>query len=188
MDDARQNDEALIQLVTHEQAEALGALYDRYGRLVYSLALHLLGDPSTAEEVVQDTFLRVWQKADTYRADQGKVSTWLSRIARNRAIDVLRQQGIRPEKHSVTWANVPVSATPHVDGPEEEVALALEQQRVRAAVSHLPEEQQQVLGLAYFRGLTQSQIAAQTKLPLGTVKTRIRLAMGKLRQVLSTTP
>lgn len=185
MDYARQDDGTLIRLITRGQSEALGALYDRYGRLVYSLALHVVGDPSTAEEVVQDTFLRIWQKADTYRADQGKVNTWLSRIARNRAIDVLRQQAVRPEKRSVAWADVPAGATPQSEGPEDEVALAHEQQRVRAAVAQLPEEQQQVLALAYFRGMSQSQIAAQVGLPLGTVKTRIRLAMGKLREILA---
>ena len=185
MDYNRLDDETLIRLITQEQAEALGALYDRYSRLVFGLALNALGNPSTAEEVTQDVFLRIWQKADTYRAEQGKVSTWLSRIARNRAIDVLRQQGVRPERRSVEWAEVPAAAVPQVQGPEEEVALALEQQRVRAAVALLPEEQRQVLALAYFQGHSQSQIAELLGQPLGTVKTRVRLAMGKLRQLLS---
>jgi len=185
MDYTRLDDETLIRLIVHEQAEALGTLYDRYSRLVFSLALNTVGNPSTAEEVTQDVFLRIWQKAGTYRAEQGKVSTWLSRIARNRAIDVLRQQRVRPEQRSVEWAEVPAAAVPQTEGPEEEVALALEQQRVRAAIAQLPEEQRQVLALAYFQDHSQSQIAELLGQPLGTVKTRIRLAMGKLRQLLS---
>jgi RNA polymerase sigma-70 factor (ECF subfamily) len=185
MDYTRLDDETLMRLITHEQAEALGALYDRYGRLVFSVAFNAVGSPSTAEEVTQDVFLRVWQKAHTYHADQGKVSTWLSSIARNRAIDVLRQQRVRPEQRSVEWAEVRPAALPQIEGPEEEVALAIEQQRVRAAVAQLPEEQQQTLALAYFQGLSHSEIAVALGQPLGTVKTRIRLAMAKLRQLLS---
>ena len=185
MDYTQFDDETLIRLVAHEQAEALGTLYDRYGRLVFGLALNAVGNPSTAEEVTQDVFLRIWQKADTYRAEQSKVSTWLTSIARNRAIDVLRQQRVRPEQRAVEWAEVPAAAVPQAQGPEEEVALALEQQRVRSAVAQLPEEQRQVLALAYFRGYSHSRIAELLGQPLGTVKTRIRLGMGRLRQMLS---
>jgi len=184
MDYSALDDQTLIGLIIHARAEALSELYDRYGRLVYSLALNSVGNPATAEEITQDVFLRVWQRARQYRADRAKVSTWLTSITRNRAIDQLRRRGSRPEQHSVGWAEVAPGAEPTANGPEGAVSLALERERIRAAVALLPTEQQQVLALAYFQGLSQSQIAEATDLPLGTVKTRVRLGMQKLREML----
>lgn len=178
------DDENLVRLIVQARAEALSELYDRYSRLVFSLALNSVGDPATAEEVTQDVFLRVWQRARQYRAERAKVSTWLTSITRHRAIDQLRRRGSRPEQHSVAWAELSPGAEPSVNGPEQAAALAMEIERVRAAIAQLPEEQQQVLALAYFQGLTQSQIAETLDLPLGTVKTRIRLGMQKLRDLL----
>ncbi len=184
MDYSALDDETLIGLIAHARAEALSELYDRYGRLVFSLALNSVGDYATAEEVTQDVFVRVWQGARMYRAERGKVSTWLTSIARHRAIDLLRRRGVRPEQHSVAWAAVSAEALPTVNGPEETTFLKMERARVRTAIAQLPEEQRQVLALAYFQGHTQSQIAEMLNLPLGTVKTRVRLAMQKLRQLL----
>jgi len=178
------DDEILLQLIVRANSEALGELYDRYSRLVFSLAINSVGDPATAEEITQDVFLRVWQRARQYRADRGKVSTWLTGITRHRAIDRLRRRGSRPEQHSVAWADISPGAEPSVDGPERSVTLTLERARVRSAMARLPEEQKQVLALAYFQGLTQSQMAQVLDLPLGTVKTRIRLGMQKLRELL----
>lgn len=184
MDYTAFDDRALIRLIAGGREEALGELYDRYHRLVFSLALNIVGDPATAEEIVLDVFARIWQKAGTYRSDQAKVGTWLTSITRYRAIDLLRQQGARPERLSTSWADLPLSAHPRVNGPEPAVERALERERMRAAINDLPVEQRQVLALAYFRGLTQSEIAEATGQPLGTVKTRVRLAMLKLRQTL----
>jgi RNA polymerase sigma-70 factor (ECF subfamily) len=178
------DDEALIQLIIHARQDALSELYDRYSRLVFSLALHVVGDRATAEEVTMDVFTRVWEKARTYRSDQAKVSTWLSRIARNRSIDVLRRRGARPEQASVSWAEISPSAHPQANGPEEITVQKLQRQRVRVAIGQLPAEQRQVLAMAYFSGNTQREIAQVLDLPLGTVKTRIRLAMNKLRSIL----
>jgi len=178
------DDETLMRLIVEARAEALGELYDRYSRLVFSLALNSVGDPATAEEVTQDVFLRVWQRAGQYRADRAKVSTWLTSITRHRAIDQLRRRGSRPEQHSVAWAELSPGTEPSVNGPEQSAALAMERAQVRAAIAQLSEEQKQVLALAYFQGLTQSQIAETLDLPLGTVKTRIRLGMQKLREML----
>jgi RNA polymerase sigma-70 factor (ECF subfamily) len=178
------DDETIIRLIAHARTEALSELYDRYSRLVFSLALNSVGDQATAEEVTQDVFVRVWQRARQYRADRGKVSTWLTGITRYRAIDQLRRRGARPEQHSVTWAEVSPTAVPAVNGPEEATQLAMQRERVRAALAQLPEEQKQVLALAYFQGYSQSQIAESLALPLGTVKTRVRLAMQKLREML----
>ncbi len=184
MDYSKLDDVALIGLIEREHTEALSVLYDRYSRLVFSLAMHLLGDQATAEEVTLDVFTRVWEKAGMYRADKAKVSTWLASIARYHAIDILRRQGSRPEQNSVALTEVTADALLSADGPEEATELTLQRQRVRAAITGLPADQQQVLSLAYFSGLTHREIAEKLGEPLGTVKTRIRLAMQKLRQAL----
>jgi RNA polymerase sigma-70 factor (ECF subfamily) len=184
VDGSTLDDEVLIGWIAQGRAEALSELYGRYGRLVFSLALSSVGDQATAEEITQDVFLRVWQRAGQYRADRGKVSTWLSGMTRHRAIDQLRRRSSRPERHSMAWAETSAEAEPFTSDVEEIVALTIERKRVRAAVAQLPENQRQVLALAYFQGLSQSQIAEVLDLPLGTVKTRVRLAMQKLRRIL----
>lgn len=178
------DDETLVRLIVQARAEALSELYDRYSRLVFSLALNSVGDSATAEEITQDVFLRVWQRARQYRADRAKVSTWLTSITRHRAIDQLRRRSSRPEQHGVAWAELAPGAEPSINGPDQAVVLTMERERVRAAIAQLPEEQKQVLALAYFQGLPQSQIAEALAMPLGTVKTRIRLGMQKLREML----
>jgi RNA polymerase sigma-70 factor (ECF subfamily) len=178
------DDETLINLIVRSHADALSELYDRYSRLAFSLALNLVGDQATAEEITLDVFLRVWEKAGTYRPDQAKVSTWLTSITRYRAIDVLRRRGSRPEQHSVSWADVSPDTMPSADGLEEAAELSMQRQRVRAAIAKLPPDQKQALALAYFKGYTHRQIAEALDQPLGTIKTRIRLAMQKLRQML----
>ncbi|MHB1007556.1 MAG: sigma-70 family RNA polymerase sigma factor [Chloroflexota bacterium] len=178
------DDENLIWHVAEGRPEALSALYDRYARLLFSLAYRAVGDAETAEEIVEDVFVSVWDKAATYRADQAKLSTWLVSITRYRAIDALRRRGARPDRKGVDWEAADPAALPRIDGPEQVVEQHAEQQRVRAAVAALPEDQRQVLSLAFFEGQTHSQIAASLGQPLGTVKTRIRLAMSKLRQML----
>jgi len=183
-DYARYDDEKLIGLITQQQEGALAQLYDRYNRLVFSLALAIINDRAVAEEITLDVFMRVWQKAGTYRSDQAKVSTWLTHIARHHAIDVLRRQSVRADQYAVNWED----ALPHPevleDNPQENAELAQQRQRVQAALAQLPEDQKQALMLAYFNGYTQSQIADMLKQPLGTIKTRLRLAMQKLRDFL----
>lgn len=179
------DDEALIRLIAHSKTEALSVLYDRYGRLVFSLAIHIVGDQATAEEITQDVFFRIWEKASTYRVEQAKVSTWLTSITRYRAIDILRQRGVRPEQNSVDWAEDKLSMLPAgADDPEDATELSMEQKRIQKALANLPEDQRQAVALAYFQGMTHTEIAETLKVPLGTVKTRIRLAMQKLREML----
>ena len=169
-------DENLIQLIVQQRTEALGELYDRYNRLVFSIALYALGDRETAEEITQDVFTRVWQRAAVYSVQQAKVRTWLVSIARNRTIDELRRRQVRP---------VPVFLDEMLhtaDGNLEDLVDGRVQgRRVRAALLELPEEQREVLLMAYFGGYSQSEISEVLDLPLGTVKTRVRLAMQKLR-------
>jgi RNA polymerase sigma-70 factor (ECF subfamily) len=178
------DDQTLIRLVARAHADALGVLYERYSRLVFSLAWNLVGDQATAEEITLDVFTRIWEKAETYRPEQAKVSTWLTSIARYRSIDMLRRRGSRPEQHSVGFAELAPDDLPSPNGPEEAAELAMQQQRVRAAIAALPSDQKQVLALAYFKGYSHREIAEVLNQPLGTVKTRIRLAMQKLRDLL----
>jgi RNA polymerase sigma-70 factor (ECF subfamily) len=179
------DDEALLRLIIHQQTEALSVLYDRYSRLVYSLAFQMMGDAASAEEITQDVFFRIWEKAQTYRADQARVSTWITSITRYRAIDLLRRRGTRPDHTSLAWDDLPLNVIPVAEAnPEDMTELSLLQKRVRDAIAILPAEQKNVLALAYFKGLTHSEIAALLGDPLGTVKTRIRAGMQKLRDIL----
>ncbi len=184
MDYSKLDDARLIDLIIRSESDALAELYDRYNRLVFGLALNAVRDSALAEEITQDVFMRVWDKADTYRSEQGKVITWLANITRHRAIDMLRHQNVRPEGHSLSWDELPFFDPPDSQNIETEVEQGLASLRVRQALSQLPEEQRQALALAYFRGYTQEEVAEALGEPLGTVKTRIRLGMLKLRQIL----
>jgi RNA polymerase sigma-70 factor (ECF subfamily) len=181
------DDASLIRLIARRNSEALGILYDRYGRMVYGFALNVIGSAETSEEIVQDVFTRVWERASTYDRDLAKVSTWLVSITRNRAIDELRRSQARSEQLNVAWAEAIEISDPAQPSPEEAAAAHLQEKAVREAIAALPAEQRQALALAYFKGYSHSEIAEALDLPVGTVKTRIRLAMQKLRQVLSST-
>lgn len=183
-DYSRYDDEKLISLITQLQEGALAHLYDRYNRLVFSLAFAIVNDRATAEEITLDVFMRVWQKAGTYRADQAKVSTWLTHIARNHAIDVLRRRAVRPDQFAVDWDDAFPTDQLSENDPQESTELSLQRERIQAALAQLPQEQKQALELAYFNGYTQRQISDVLKQPLGTIKTRLRLALQKLRDIL----
>jgi RNA polymerase sigma-70 factor, ECF subfamily len=177
-------DETLIRLIVQSQEQALAQLYDRYHRLIFSLALGIVNDRDTAEEITLDVFMRVWQKAETYRAEQAKVSTWLTHIARHHAIDVLRRRAVRVDQSAVHWEDVFSQVDSSQPDPQESAELSVRRERIHAALAQLPAEQKQALMLAYFGGYTQSQIAEILTQPLGTIKTRLRLAMQKVREFL----
>jgi RNA polymerase sigma-70 factor, ECF subfamily len=158
-DYARYDDERLIRLVVQLRPEALDQLYERYSRLVFGLALMIVGDRSTAEEITLDVFMRVWQKAASYRADQAKVSTWLTHIARHHAIDVLRRQAVRPDQSALSLDEISPNGVVQAQDPQQLAEHLLLRERVRRAISRLPAEQMQALMLAYFGGYTQTQIA-----------------------------
>ena len=147
----------------------------------------MVGRAEEAEEVTLDVFVLIWQKAHTYRSDRSKVYTWLTTLARNRAIDVLRRENVRPLKHSVAWADLSLEPPAGGKTPEQAAEMTSQKQRVRAAIAELSEEQREVIGLAYFRGLSHSQIARELNLPLGTVKGRIRSGTQKLKALLTET-
>jgi RNA polymerase sigma-70 factor (ECF subfamily) len=180
-DYARYDDETLISLIAQLQTEALDQLYDRYNRPIFSLALMIVGDRATAEEITLDVFMRVWQKAGSYRAEQARVSTWLTHIARHHAIDVLRRRAVRPDQYALSLDEITPGLPFPAQDPGELAEQSLRGERIRAAIARLPADQKQVLILAYFGGYTQTQISEALKQPLGTVKTRIKLAMQKLR-------
>jgi RNA polymerase sigma-70 factor, ECF subfamily len=178
------DDAALMIQIAQAQTSALGELYDRYGRLVFSLALHIIGDAGSAEEITQDVFTQVWRWAGSYNPAQGRLIPWLASIARHKAIDRLRQQQVRPEGHSTSLDDDLFTQPDENAAVEPAVELSQQRQRVRTALRQLSTEQRQCLELAYFQGMTQQEIADLLNEPLGTVKTRIRLGMIRLREML----
>jgi RNA polymerase sigma-70 factor (ECF subfamily) len=178
-------DAELVRRMAAGDEAALGVLYDRWVRLVHSLALHLLRDAREAEEVVEETFWQAWRQADRYDGARGAVSTWLTTIARSRSYDRMRAgRRAREEPWSDLAATDLEQLLPDESaGGDPQVAAeeAERRSRVRGALAELPPEQREVLELAYFGGLSQTEIAERTKQPLGTVKTRVRLALEKLR-------
>jgi RNA polymerase sigma-70 factor, ECF subfamily len=171
----------MIKGVAEGDEQALASLYDATSRTVYGLLLRILSDPATAEEVLLDVYVQVWRQARTYSAERGKPLAWLTTIARSRAIDRLRRG--RQESQ----ATVPLEeATRAARGESiEDGVLAGEVGAVvRAALDALAPEQREVIELAYYGGMSHSEIAAARNLPLGTVKTRTRLGMMRLREML----
>lgn len=179
-----QDDQTLLIQIANSQPEALSELYDRYGRLVFSLAMHIMGDVTLAEEITQDVFLQIWNKAASYQPGQGRVVTWLSSVAHHRTIDVLRRQGARPEGHRVELEEDSLFNLRGDSAVEPSVEKGQINHQVHLALAGLPPDQQKVVWLAYFDGMTQQEIADKLGEPLGTVKTRMRLGMIKLRQLL----
>lgn len=180
MNHAAARDEELAARLPARDALALSELYQRHSRAVYSLALRMLGDGEAAAELVQDVFLRVWHHPERYLAERGRFVTWLLSVAHHRAVDLLRRRRAQDPLGNGTSAELSAGDI----GPDDAVAEAEVRRAVRAALATLPEAQRRSLELAYFEGLSQSEIAARLGEPLGTVKTRIRLGMLKLREQL----
>lgn len=181
----RADDTLLLKQIANGQHAAIEALYDRYNRLVFSVALTVVGDPLVAEEVTLDVFVHVWRGAKTYDPARAKPTTWLSAIARHHAIDVLRWQRSRLDTQSLYLDDMPWQPDNDLPDAEEQTELSMQRRRIRAAVNQLPNDQRQVLFLSYFKGYSHQQIADSLRQPLGTVKTRIRLAMQKLKHLLA---
>jgi RNA polymerase sigma-70 factor (ECF subfamily) len=180
------DDEALMQRLVYRDLLAFRALYDRYGNLVYSAALRVVRDAQIAEDMVQEIFLRIWRKPESYEAQRGRFVTWLTSVTRNRAVDEIRSRGrrFRYETASPEEQEREVPA-PETNDPALTAELADQRRLIIAALKQIPEEQRQIIELAYFGGLTQQEIAQRLSQPLGTVKTRIRLGMQKLRAALT---
>jgi len=172
-------DITLIERIVSRDEQAVAELYDRHNRLLFGLILRIIRDRSEAEEILQEVFVLVWTRAETYNVSLGPPAAWLVRIARNRAIDRLRANTVR--LRAVESAPVPAPA----ENPESRANLSEQQRAVARALDTLPQDQRVLIEQAYFLGLTQSELAERFKLPLGTVKTRIRTGMLALREQLS---
>jgi RNA polymerase sigma-70 factor (ECF subfamily) len=170
-------DSELLDAIAQRDHAALSELYDRYHLLAHAVALRVVNDRARAEDVVQDAFLAVWRRAGTYAEGRGSVKTWLGSIVRNRAIDIVR--GRRESDHDDDA--ILGSLRDPAPGLAEQVAALMDRRSVRVAVAGLPSDQRAAIVMAYFEGRSHSEIAEATGLPLGTVKSRIRLAMHRLR-------
>lgn len=179
------SDADLIGRAAEGDAHALEVLYDRYSRVVFSFGLRIVGDPQLAEELLQEVFFRAWQQGGSFRSSKGSFITWLLSITHNMAIDEVRKRRRRPQKADSEDPEAALAAVPD-SGPdvEDEVWLGALRDTIEGAMASLPPAQRQAIEMAYFRGLTQREIAEQLGEPLGTIKTRMRLGMQKLRDQL----
>ncbi len=180
---ADRNDEELVREVVARSPQALTALYTRYAPVVFHIACQSLDTPS-AEEIVQDVFLTVWQKADTFDRARGAFRPWMLQIAHYRILNELRSRSRRPQAQPDADGTLLDGIPDPTNGPAEEAWEEYRRQAVRSAVGRLPSSQRQALSLAFFEDLTHEQVAETLHLPLGTVKTRIRGALQKMRVAL----
>jgi len=171
-------DEALLDLVARSDDDALAELYDRYGRSAYALALRILRDPVLAQDAVQDAFLTAWRTAPSFDRARGAPATWLMTLVHRRAVDVVRREDRR---RASPLEDAPVASG---DATDEAVELRDERLRVRAALEVLTPAEREALELAYYGGLSQSEIAERLGVPLGTVKSRMFAGLAKLRDAL----
>ncbi|HWN84309.1 MAG TPA: sigma-70 family RNA polymerase sigma factor [Vicinamibacterales bacterium] len=183
--ESQAEDQRALRRVVDRDSGGLGTLYDRHGRAVFSLALRILGDESDAEEVTQDVFAQAWRRAGQYDESRGTVAAWLLVIARTRAIDRFRARRVRPEGRVQDDGGLTLQQLPATEPDVASEMMAAERgQRVRRALEALPFLQRVAIELAYFEGLSQREIAERLEQPLGTVKTRMRLGLLKLRDAL----
>ena len=170
-------DEELLEAITAGDDEALGALYDRFGRLAYGVAFRILRDRALAEDAVQEAFLAIWRSAGSYRAERAKPSTWLLTLVHRRAVDLVRRENLRRAE--------PLEEPPETPGDDvpEEADLRARRETVQAALRQLPDDQREALELAYYGGYTQSELAERMGVPLGTVKSRMFAGLTRLREL-----
>jgi RNA polymerase sigma-70 factor (ECF subfamily) len=178
-------DERLVLALEDRDERALETLYDKYGDYVYSVCLRMVGDVQLAEDLTQEVFLRLWRRPDLYDVSRGRFVTWLLSVARNRSIDERRSRGrrFRHETPPSLAAEEMLASAPAADGDDAAI-LSDERVVIERALDTLPREQRLAIQLAYFGGYTQQEIALGLHQPLGTVKTRIRLGLQKLRLIL----
>ena len=183
MDLQTATDEALMLAIQRKDLGALEEMYDRHHGTALAVAFRVLEDRALAEDVVQEAFLAVWRQAEAFRPERGNARSWLFSIVRHRAIDVTRGGAFKRERFSLD----DIGVQPVAPDPWPQVSANLEQEQVKTAVESLPREQMEVVTLAYFQGHTQTEISELIGAPLGTVKSRMRLAMLRLRDWLKQT-
>lgn len=188
------SDETLLNLIAKEDSLAFEYLYDRHSQIVFNLIVRIVNDRSMADEILQESFWQAWKKASDYRGS-GAGAAWLYRIARNKSLDEVRKRKRSPvidgvegriyqDSHLPIPESALVSSMDKVSPVEHQVTNKLDGQQLREALSSIPDEQRRCLELAYFEGYTQSQIAIELDLALGTVKTRVRIGLEKLEYIL----
>ena len=177
-------DRQLIHRITLDDQAALEALYGRYSTAVYSLAMYMLKQEALAEDATQETFLNIWLKASSFNADRGQPKSWIMSVAHHKIVDLIRSRR-RTSYMTDPGGDETLELLPSGQAStEEQVEQTLQRERILKALTLLPEAQQEVVMLAYFEGYSQSEMAEKLGQPLGTVKTRVRLAMQKLRAAL----
>ena len=175
---AHLSDEALVLLAARSEESALAELYDRHGRAAYGLALRILRDPALAEDAVQEAFLAVWRTASRFVPEKAKASTWILTLAHRRAVDIVRRE---QRRRTETLDRAP---EPSVEGVDEDAFLRLQRERVQTTLRQLPDTQREALELAYYGGLSQSELAERLGQPLGTIKSRMFTGLSRMRELL----
>ncbi len=180
-----QSDISLLERISKRDSSALSELYDKHSTLLYSIIMRILKEKEETEDVLQEVFVNVWERAEMYDEQLGNPGAWLSRIARNRAVDRLRSKNYRTRsKESDIDQHHDYFTADASSNPEHRAILSSQQEEILIALTSLSKDQKDLIEFAYFRGFTQSELADHFKLPLGTVKTRMRTAMSILRQKL----
>jgi len=174
-----------IQQITQGNEQALSQIYDSTSSLVYGIAIRILGDKADAEEVALDVYSQIWRGASGFRPERGTVLGWVTVMARTRAIDRLRSRKRRPEEELAAPVNDKPAATP---SPEQSTIEKQQSLLVRTALASLPQNQRELLELSCYSGFTHSELAQKLNLPLGTVKTRLRMGVSRLRELLAASP
>jgi RNA polymerase sigma factor (sigma-70 family) len=177
---AHLSDEAVVALVARSDQEALGELYDRFGRVAYGLALRVLRDEKLAEDAVQEGFLAAWRNADRFLPERGKASTWLLTLVHRRAVDLVRREDSRRAEPIAEDAAAGASRS-----AEDDAWLRFERERVQSALQQLPDQQREALELAYYGGFTQTELAERLGQPIGTIKSRMFTGLARLRELLA---
>ena len=179
----QESDRTLIQQIGAGDQKAFGILYDRYKTLVFSLAVKIADSHETAEDITLDVFTQIWKNAEKYHPEKGLVKGWIASLARYRSIDTLRRRKVRSDINRPQWSDVQPETLPSNDNPADALESAEIRHMVSDIIKRLPENQQEALAMAYFKGYTHRQIAEALNEPLGTIKTRIRLGIQKLREI-----
>jgi RNA polymerase sigma factor (sigma-70 family) len=176
---AHLSDEAVVALVARSDDTALAELYDRFGRVAYSVARRVLRDDKLAEDAVQEGFLAAWRSADRFMPERGKASTWVLTLVHRRAVDLVR----REDRRRAESLGDDRESSP-ADSAEDDAWLRFERERVQAALRQLPDQQREALELAYYGGFTQSELAERLGQPVGTIKSRMFTGLARLRELL----
>lgn len=179
----QRSDAELIQGVARKELAAYEILYDRYANQLYSLVCRIVQDTAVADEVLQETFWQIWQSAPDYRGS-GSTKAWIFQIARHRSLDEIRRRKARPQKAAIDVETAQHMEAEHGSSAEEMAEQQIDRQQILGALEHLPSEQRECLEMAYFEGLTQRQIAETVQVPVGTIKSRIRIGLQKLEHLL----